>query len=73
MALTTYPIHMGFNTVCVPKGKGTILIDGGFPRKLAKFKDGLAKALIQPEEIEFIHTHARTLGPYLVAQETSSN
>jgi glyoxylase-like metal-dependent hydrolase (beta-lactamase superfamily II) len=36
------------------KGEGTILIDGGYPRKLATFKEGLAKVSIQPEEIKLI-------------------
>jgi hypothetical protein len=50
MELSIYPIHMGLNTVYVIKGEGVILIDAGFPHKLANFKGGLAKASIQPEE-----------------------
>ena len=54
MELSIYTTHMGFDTVYAVKGEGVILIDGGFPHKLANFKDGLAKALIQPEEIKLI-------------------
>ena len=54
MEFSIHPIRMGFGTVYAIKGEGVILIDGGDPNKLANFKDGLAKALIQPEEIKLI-------------------
>jgi glyoxylase-like metal-dependent hydrolase (beta-lactamase superfamily II) len=60
MEISIYPIRMGFDTVYAVKGEGVILIDGGGPHKLAYFKDGLAKALIQPEEVKliiFTHGH----------------
>ena len=65
MELSIYPIHMGLNTVYVIKGEGVILIDAGFPHKLANFKGGLAKASIQPEEIRIIiltHGHWDHIG-----------
>ena len=65
MEISIYPIHMGLNTVYAVKGEGVILIDGGFPHRLAHFKDGLAKALIQPEEIKLIiltHGHWDHIG-----------
>jgi hydroxyacylglutathione hydrolase len=65
MELSIYPVHMGFDTVYVVKGEGVILIDGGAPHKLVNFKDGLAKALIQPEEIKLIiltHGHWDHIG-----------
>ena len=65
MELSIYPIHLGLNTVYVIKGEGVILIDAGFPHKLANFKDGLAKASIQPEEIRIIiltHGHWDHIG-----------
>ena len=65
MELSIYPIHMGLDTVYAVKGEGVILIDGGAPHKLANFKDGLAKALIQPEEIKLIiltHGHWDHIG-----------
>jgi len=65
MELSIYPIHMGLDTIYAIKGEGVILIDGGFPHKLANFKDGLAKALIQPEEIKLIiltHGHWDHIG-----------
>jgi glyoxylase-like metal-dependent hydrolase (beta-lactamase superfamily II) len=65
MELSIYPIHMGLDTVYAVKGEGVILIDGGFPHKLANLKDGLAKTLIQPEEIKLIiltHGHWDHIG-----------
>ena len=65
MELSIYPINMGIDTVYAVKGEGVILIDGGFPHKLADFKDGLAKALIRPEEIKLIiltHGHWDHIG-----------
>jgi glyoxylase-like metal-dependent hydrolase (beta-lactamase superfamily II) len=65
MELSIYPIHMGFDTIYAVKGEGVILIDGGDSPKLANFKDGLAKALIQPEEIKLIiltHGHWDHIG-----------
>jgi len=65
MEVSIYPIHMGLDTVYAVKGEGVILIDGGFPHKLANFKDGLAKASIQPEEIKLIiltHGHWDHIG-----------
>ena len=65
MELSIYPIRMGLDTVYAVKGEVVILIDGGFPHKLANFKDGLAKALIQPEEIKLIiltHGHWDHIG-----------
>ena len=56
---------MGLDTVYAVKREGVILIDGGYPHKLANFKDGLAKALIQPEEIKLIiltHGHWDHIG-----------
>ena len=56
---------MGMNTVYAVKGEGIILIDSGFPHKLANFKDGLAKASIRPEEIKLIiltHGHWDHIG-----------
>ena len=65
MELSICPIHMGLDTVYVVKGEGVILIDGGDPHKLANFKDGLAKASIQPEEIKLViltHGHWEHIG-----------
>ena len=54
MEAKIYPIHCGFGTVYALKGDGVILIDGGDPNKVDNIKKGLAKALIQPEEIKLI-------------------
>jgi glyoxylase-like metal-dependent hydrolase (beta-lactamase superfamily II) len=54
MEVKIYPIHCGFTTVYALKGDGVILIDGGDPNKLDNIRKGIAKALIQPEEIKLI-------------------
>jgi glyoxylase-like metal-dependent hydrolase (beta-lactamase superfamily II) len=54
MEVKIYPIHCGFDTVYALKGDGVILIDGGDPNTLGNIKKGIAKALIQPEEIKLI-------------------
>jgi len=54
MEVKIYPIHCGFTTVYALKGDGVILIDGGDPNKVDNIKKGIAKALIQPEEIKLI-------------------
>ena len=65
MEVKIYPIHCGFGTVYALKGDGVILIDGGDPNKLGDIKKGIAKALIQPEEIKLIiltHSHWDHIG-----------
>jgi len=65
MEVKIYPIHCGFTTVYALKGDGVILIDGGDPNTLGNIKKGLAKALIQPEEIKLIiltHGHWDHIG-----------
>ena len=65
MEVKIYPIHCGFDTVYALKGDGVILIDGGDPNKLGNIKKGIAKALIQPEEIKLIiltHGHWDHIG-----------
>ena len=65
MEVKIYPIHCGFDTVYALKGDGVILIDGGDPNKSGDIKKGIAKALIQPEEIKLIiltHGHWDHIG-----------
>lgn len=65
MAISVYPIEMGFDTVYVVKGESTILIDGGDPHKLNVFQEGLAKASINPKDIQLIiltHGHWDHIG-----------
>ena len=65
MGLSIHPVKMGLDTGYVVKEEGVILIDGGTPNKLADFKEGLAEASIQPEEIRLIiltHGHWDHIG-----------
>jgi hydroxyacylglutathione hydrolase len=65
MELNIFPIHMGFDTVYAVRGEGVITIDGGDPHKIAKFKQGIEKASIRPEEIQLIvltHGHWDHIG-----------
>jgi len=65
MAVSIYPIEMGFDTVYVLKGDGLILIDGGDPHKLNVFQEGLAKASVNPKDIQLIiltHGHWDHIG-----------
>lgn len=65
MEVKIYPIHYGIGNVYALKGDGVILIDGGDPNKSIRIKKGLAKALIQPEEIKLIiltHGHWDHIG-----------
>ena len=65
MEIEIFPIHMGFDTIYVVRGEGTILIDGGDPDKLANFIEGIGKASIKPEDIRLIvltHGHWDHIG-----------
>jgi glyoxylase-like metal-dependent hydrolase (beta-lactamase superfamily II) len=60
-----FPIKMGLDTIYALRGEGVILIDGGDPHKIMKFKDGIEKASIKPEEIKLIvltHGHWDHIG-----------
>lgn len=54
MDTSIFPIHMKFDTVYAVRAEGVIVIDGGDPQKIQKFKYGLEKASIKPEEIRLI-------------------
>lgn len=65
MAVSIYPIEMGIDTVYVVKGDGLVLIDGGDPHKLNVFREGLAKASLNPKDIQLIiltHGHWDHIG-----------
>ena len=65
MGVSIHSIHMGFDTIYAVRGEGVILIDGGDPRSLAKFKRGIEKVAIEPHEIQLIlatHGHWDHIG-----------
>jgi glyoxylase-like metal-dependent hydrolase (beta-lactamase superfamily II) len=65
MEIKIFPIHMGFDTIYIVRGEGVILIDGGDPHKIAKFRGGIEKASINLEEIQLIaltHGHWDHIG-----------
>jgi hydroxyacylglutathione hydrolase len=65
MKTSIYPIKMGIDTVYALRGEGVIVIDGGDPHKILKFKEGIEGASIRPEEIKLIvltHGHWDHIG-----------
>ncbi len=52
------PIKMGLDTCYIVKEDGVIAIDGGDPHKIKKFKQGIEKAGINPDDIKLlVNTH----------------
>ena len=65
MDIRIYPILMGLDTIYAIRGEGVILIDGGDPHSVAKFKKGIEKASIEPQEAQLIlltHGHWDHIG-----------
>jgi hydroxyacylglutathione hydrolase len=65
MDVNIFPIRMGLDTIYALKGEGVILIDGGDPHNIEKFKDALEKAGIKPEEVQLViltHGHWDHIG-----------
>lgn len=65
MEMNIFPIKMGLDTVYIVRGEGVVVIDGGDPHKIAKFKKGIEKASIKPEDIQLIaltHGHWDHIG-----------
>jgi glyoxylase-like metal-dependent hydrolase (beta-lactamase superfamily II) len=58
MAINIFPIPLGFDCGYIIQDKGTIMIDGGEPKKIKEFKRGIEGASISPDEIKLmILTH----------------
>ena len=65
MEYSIYTIPLGIDNVYVVKGKGSVMIDSGAPKKGAAFLKGLEKIKIRPEEIQLIiltHGHWDHIG-----------
>jgi glyoxylase-like metal-dependent hydrolase (beta-lactamase superfamily II) len=72
MATRIVSMNLGNTNCFVLRDKGTILIDTGGPKQAKKFRKGLEKASIRPEEIKLIlitHGHFDHIGS---AQEIKS-
>lgn len=58
MEVDIHPIPMGIDTIYAIRGDAVILVDGGDPHRLKRFKKGLERASIAPDEIQLlIATH----------------
>lgn len=54
MSIQIHPIQMGIAKSYIIQDKGVIMIGDGSPKKIKKFKKGLEKTSIKPEEIQLI-------------------
>ena len=77
MSVSIYPIPLGVDHCYVLQDKGCIVIDGGMPNQIDKFKKGLGKLPIEPGDVQLIlltHGHwdhigsARDIKEYTGAQ-----
>ena len=58
MSVSIYPITLGFDHCYIIRDKGTIMIDGGAPKKLKEFTKAIEEISIKPEDIKLmIMTH----------------
>ncbi len=74
MEISIFPIPMQLDTIYIVRGEGVIMIDGGDPYKIARFKEGIEKAFIKPEEIQLIlltHGHWDHIGSAREIKELS--
>jgi glyoxylase-like metal-dependent hydrolase (beta-lactamase superfamily II) len=65
MSLGIHPIKLGVSCCYVIKAQGTILIDGGAPKKAKNFMKGIETLSIKPEDIQLIvitHGHWDHIG-----------
>ena len=65
MSLSIHPIKLGVARCYVIRAEGTILIDGGAPKKAKNFMKGIETLSIKPEDIQLIvitHGHWDHIG-----------
>lgn len=72
MGINIYSINLGFDHCYIIQDKGTIMVDGGAPKKANKFANALAKISIKPEDIQLIvitHGHWDHIGSAMEIKE----
>lgn len=58
MGVNIYPVPLGFDHCYIIQDKGTIMIDGGAPKKLKEFAKAIEEISVKPEDIKLmIMTH----------------
>ncbi len=65
MSVSIYPIMLGFDHCYIIRDKGTIMIDGGAPKKLKEFTKAIEEISIKPEDIKLViltHGHWDHIG-----------
>jgi len=65
MPMTIYPLRVGFDDCYIIRGRGVIMIDGGFPNKVGDFRKGIQRIPIEPREIQLMvitHGHWDHIG-----------
>jgi len=65
MGVNIYPIKLGFGCCYLVQEQGIIMIDGGTPRRMKSFMNGVGRLSIEPEKIKLVvltHGHWDHIG-----------
>ena len=65
MNISIYPIPLGIDQGYIIQGEGVVMIDGGAPKKIKAFINGIKKNSIKPESIKLLiltHGHWEHIG-----------
>jgi hydroxyacylglutathione hydrolase len=58
MSVNIYPVILGFDHCYIIRGEGTIMVDGGAPKKAREFTDSIKKLSLKPGDIQLmVMTH----------------